>query len=251
MMKILLAMPYCGQINQDAARSFYQQASKEHEIDTASKNFSALASCFNHLWISALAYAQERGYTHFAMLHSDISAEPWWLDKLVAQIEDYKLHVLSAVVPIKDDKGLTSTAVGPIVDIWDQQRLTLKECAKLPPVFVDKDLERWKKENNRQGQFLLLNTGCWIADLRTNTWWDKEEDGSMRFCFTQKDRLLNPKPGHYQIQFAPEDWLFSRACHRSGLRIGATRSIEVEHHGGKKFDNSTWGTWTTDIEAKK
>jgi hypothetical protein len=37
------------------------------------------------------------------------------------------------------------------------------------------------------------------------------------------------------VEFAPEDWQFSRECHRVGATIAVTRKVHARHVGRKEY----------------
>ena len=243
--RVFVAMPAGGHVFFNAAKGLFTPSAK-YPCTPVAYSISALASCFNRLWTAALT-AQCRGeYTHFAMLHSDIEPEMGWVDTLMDELNEHKLDMISAVVPLKSDDGLTSTAVGAINDIWNQRRLTMTEIFNLPETFTNKDLKPWMKGAKREGHVLLLNTGCWLCDLRKPQWHQYDKHGNARFCFTQKDRI-RLKDEKLIVEFASEDWIWSRDCHNAGLKLGATRKVNVKHFGTTPYDNqSAWGSLKRD-----
>ena len=125
----------------------------------------------------------ERMASHFCLLHDDIVPEPLWLDKMMRIMEEQHADILSVVVPLKNDKGLTSTAldvgVGDEDPHWRVKRLTLKEIYNdYEPTFTHEKL--------------LVNTGLMLVDLRKpwveNVW------------FAFEDKIIpDPKaPGEFQ-----------------------------------------------------
>lgn len=199
---------------------------------------SLLAANFNQLWCLALNLVH-RGekIDYFAMLHDDITPEPYWLDKLIDELEAKQLDMLSVVVPIKDIRGMTSTGLCREPD--DQlyhwapwAKLSMHDVHQLPETFTAEDA----------GRPLLLNTGCWVIK------WN--QDVCRRLHFEINDQIrFNTQLGQYQSFTEPEDWNFSRQCHELGLRIGATRKIRVEHRGETDFTNAyPWGKDSFDRE---
>src|SRR5215471_18433913 len=116
---------------------------------------SLLALSFNALWCRALNLAKAGGLDYFAMLHTDVGPNNGWLDALVAELDATGLDVLSVVVPIKDPRGVTSTALarddGDPFGVFT--RLTMQEVFRLPETFTSADVG---------GRPLLVNTGCWV-----------------------------------------------------------------------------------------
>lgn len=239
---------------------------------------SLLANCFNQFWVHALNLQEiyqegdkarrggrslkdnpfpkvndnlygdmwEEGwkgsgnFTHFAMLHDDIVPVDNWLDTLLEDLLTYNADVVSAVVPIKDGHGLTSTAIDSPDSIFDiERRLTMAEVMRLPEVFGAVDCGYPTRR-------LLLNSGCWVADF-TKPW-------RHNVRFTIQDRIIRePRTNRWQAQVSSEDWQFSRDVQDQGGKVFATRRVHLTHFGGLPFANySAWGDWDHDkVSASK
>ena len=243
---IFLGMPAgSGAINAGAAQGFFRLATQKHEAVMASVCGSALGQTFNKLWASALGMA---GVTHFAMLHSDVIPSHWWVDTLVDELDRTGADVISAACRIKDPKGLTSTAVGDPDDPWDYRRITCEEMGQLPGTFGIEDIPAEITEDYRN--VLLVNTGCWVCDLRRPWWREQNPDGSLRWAFTQNDRISQLPHGQYLVEFAPEDWLFSRYCHEVGAKVLCTKKVSLRHAGVIAWSlDVAAGQLATDTEA--
>jgi len=189
------------------------------------QGFSGLTANFNSLYINALNKLP-RGFTHFAMMHADIFPEAGWLDKLLEIMAREQADVVSAIVPIKDDQGLTSTAL-ETDDFWRPRRLTLTEV-----------YEEWAPTFSMPN--LLLNTGLMLVDIRKP--WAK------KVRFHVEDKIEEITPGVFKAFFAPEDWNFSRDASKLGAKLVATREVMVEHIGPMNYPNRhKWGTLKRDI----
>lgn len=237
--RVLLARPGYGQTTEESARGAWCASKKSAaaiplEVNVMGSRGSLLAQNFNACWCIALNECL-RGHRidYFAMLHADVEPQDYWLDMLVEELEAKNLDVLSAVIPIKDAKGLTSIALErPVPDTWRPLcRLTLREIYQLPETFTSDDV---------CGYRLLLNTGCWVC--RFDPSW------AARIFFTINDRIVfNTKLNGYQAQTEPEDWNFSRQCRAWNLKIGATRKVSIKHGGDAHWPNhAEWGQWTFD-----
>lgn len=195
-------------------------------------SFSILTKNFNILWTAALNMRDD-GVTHFAMLHEDIGPEPWWLDKMMTLMTHNQADILSVIVPIKNNEGMTSTALDVPVPTqkipfpWRVQRLTMHEVGALAPTFTHSKL--------------LVNTGLMLVDIR-KPWVEQ--------CwFEFKDEIIPDPldPRKFIAVGSPEDWNFSRRARALGASIWATREIRVEHWGRSRWANAgTWGTKKTD-----
>ena len=187
---------------------------------------SLLAANFNGLWCSALNLCHRgQDVKYFAMLHDDIGPQDGWLDTLIEEMESKNLDVLGVVVPIKDIKGVTSTAIDGETTWRPKCRLTIKEVMSLPDTFTSEDI----------GGPLLNNTGCWVCKF--------DPEWARKVHFTINDRIVfNRSTDRYEAEVEPEDWYFSRLCHELNLKIGATRKIQVTHRGAMEFVNyRPWG----------
>lgn len=229
--KVFLAAPHYGEVS----------AAMSASVITASKqtfpllNFnpaSLLAHNFNRLFCTALNERQEQGFTHFAMLHADVAPDPGWLDVLLAEMQRVGADILSAIVPIKDTRGLTSTGwYDPDKD--DLTRFTMREVMRLPQTFDAAGA-------GKPGKYLMINTGCWICDFTKP--WVEEFPG-----FQILDAIKKNAEGKSVAHVFPEDWNFSRWAAKKGLKVFATRAVKLSHYGNFAFRNdSAWGEWDTD-----
>ena len=200
---------------------------------------SLLAKGFNDLWCTAL---QNRRYTHFAMLHSDIIPEEGWLDVLMDELERTGADLVSAVSPIKDDRGLTSCGIGNPMSTWwsPKKRFTMKEIMALPETFTAADA-------GYPGDPLLVNTGCWLADLRNPKWMEKDEDGFLKVFFTIKDGVRVDTDGRLRPVVQSEDWFFSCMMHMVGLKALNTRKVRLKHIGERAYSNDE--VWGQDVDT--
>lgn len=215
--KVAMAMPRRGsKVSFGAARAFFwavtsSKACPLNYVDAAPSTL--LNHGFDRMWSEALNARDERGVTHFAMLHDDVCPEGVWVEDLVDELERLDADIVSAVVPIKDKRGLTSTAVS-YGDIWHRRRITMHEAMRLPETFGSEDV----------GGQILLNTGCWVCDLR-KPWCDEINFGSL-------ERIVK-KDGRRVAEVVPEDWLFSHRLHEmlGGAALYATRKVQLTHDG--------------------
>lgn len=216
---ILLGAPSYGNIRPEAGRATWR-ASKKHKVGVIPNQSSLLAHGFNQLLCQALNTKAEKGWDKFALLHSDIAAQECWLDVLIEEMERVDADIISAVVPIKNDTGITSTAIDYCPT--HVKRLTMKEIFDLPETFCATDTP-WP------AQRLLVNTGCMVFRL-------------------DRPWLLNPTPVSFEISGTivwdeeekayrasvdPEDWKLSRLLAARGCKVYATRKVKLEH----------WGEW--------
>jgi hypothetical protein len=167
--------------------------------------------------------------THFCLLHDDVVPQQAdWLQKLLDVSMKVNADVLSVVVPLKTQLGITSTALDQQVKDYDQRyrvrRLTMTEIFERTPTFTDPQL--------------LLNTGLMLIDIRKpwveNIW----------FEFVDRIEKFGDK---FVGVGMSEDWNFSRQARKLGASLWATREISVRHMGGGEFPNDQpWGLVKTD-----
>jgi len=236
---IFLGMPGYGSQTAAAGRSFYHACrdatdgrrcpSNEFrdKVIRQQKIGSLLACNMNSLWATArtLVHRGNR-IDYFAMLHDDIGCEDWWLDRLIDELESSDLDILGVVSPIKDCRGLTSTAIASEDgDPWSVTRLSMEEVYRLPPTFTSEHV----------GGDLLLNTGCWVCKFGVLS--------EYPLYFTINDEItFNKELDCYVADCESEDWFFSRLCHKAGLKVGATRKISLFHEGPTRYLNTQpWG----------
>ncbi len=198
---------------------------------------SLLNHCFNNLW-SCLHNLRKQGhaFTHWALLHDDILPEPGWIKTLIDEMERTDADFIQALAPIKDDRGLTSTAMYGD-DIWDFQRLTMRECMAMPETVTAAEIP---------GKNLLLNTGCCV--LRMKGEW---VDNPRKFAFETLERI-DERDGEYIASVVSEDWLWTDKLRQAGAKLAFTRKVTLAHEGDHDFRNdSAWGRWDSDRAFEK
>ena len=237
--KVLLCMPRASNsVDFDAAMAFFNSSAVDSPLDVLNNSPCTTALCctFNIGWAIALERYERGECDFFAMQHDDVRPCVGYLDELHADLIASGADVLSAVVPIKDHRGLSSTAVDDTGDPWHPRRLTFKQLRKLPEIIYDEDV----------GGPLLLNTGCWMVRLGP---WALEEnlDGTFKFRFDTDNKIYrDPRTGKIRVGFIPEDWDASRQFRAAGLKLAASRRLVVGHYGGMNWSSGdVWG-WEHD-----
>ncbi len=251
-----------------SARAFWVGAAKPgdrcfNRLDLMCFGGSLLANTFNKAVCQALN-DQRAGHdiTHFAMLHDDVVPEDGWLNTLLEDMATSGADLVSAVVPIKNEFGLTSTAIDDPKDGYlVERRLTMKEVGNLPDIFTAADC-------GYPDRALLVNTGCWVCDF-TKPWrfFTKFEIRDRVVWVTQGKRYLptevmnedgtfkegfDDPTGHWSADVDPEDWNFSRQLFRMGAKVVATKRVRLAHAGNLHYanyassDGSMWGEWDHD-----
>lgn len=232
-------------------RAFYSACSNGDDLDVVCQmeyGTSALGKVFNMLWATAIGRMEQGVVTHFAMLHADILPEDYWLDTLMDELIANDADVMSAVAPIKDSKGLSSVAIDDPQDPYQcLRRFTMRELEDMPETF---DHVGAGYPNN----IMMVNTGCWVCDLRKPWVTAADADGALKVFFTIQDtirRSRNPKtPGQLEVGMNPEDWEFSRRVHRMGGKLFATRKVRLQHFGEQGYPNyGGWGKYEHDEDT--
>lgn len=284
---VYIACPtYNGEIRQETATRIFLQGTVLPNVKKIHAS-SALTMNMNQMYAEALDMrdkfakdARERtdlpddkkhNLKWFAMCHADIVPEEFWIDKLIKIAEAGDIDFLSCVVPIKDDKGISSTAIEvegidhfPFMrisqaQIWDKNfpvTFTKEELISALTSTPEKDMidemsysadQRGKiqpvaphlrtntlAEYNTEDINLLLNTGCMIMRL------DKEFSDKVFFHIANS--IIQTPEGKRVAYFYPEDWFVSRLIAKEGGRIAGTKAIRVTHYGVSQYNNfETWG----------
>lgn len=229
---VLGAMPHYGNCHPRCAAAFWWKATRKHQWMPSTGGGSLLAHVFNVLWLQALVTKPKVNAEWWAMLHSDVIPAGGWLDTLIEEAEEHKADVVSAVLPIKDRRGVTSIAIDDPADPWAPlRRLTMREVFRLPETFDAADC-------GYPGNALLINTGCMVVNLKAP--WVDEFPG-----FEIRDTIRNLPDGSRTAMCAPEDWNFSRWLHQRNIKYVATRKVHADHVGEHRYPNdSVWGEET-------
>lgn len=226
---ILVAMPRGDMVYGDAARSFYAGPTARPHRNLSVSSSSGTGN-LNTIWGRVRDEYEVGFFSHFALLHADVSAPAGWVDTLIGELDEHAADLVSVVLPIKDGRRLTSTALD--TDLWNPRRLTMREVFKLPETFGE-----------HPAGPLLLNTGCWACKL--GPWIN---DIHFRWG---GDRIVK-RAGVSVAEFQPEDWTFSRDMHKLRRKIVATRKVQARHIGTVAYDNFTdQGGWETDRNVRE
>lgn len=233
---IYVALPtYNGDINGLLGIQLMKAVTRNPHIEFVPNCLTAsiLTQCFNHAWCSALNEQKDGAdVTHFLMVHADIwPEEDQWLEQLLSIMKEQQADVVSVISPMKDNRGLTSTA-------WDThfhrpRRITMTEVHReLPKTF----------------EIALINTGMMLVDF-TKPWVHDiagGEENNVPFFFTDLIRFTTE--GKKLPTCIGEDWNFSRIIkEKYNAKIVATSDVAIIHKGSMYFSNQDiWG-WEHDF----
>jgi hypothetical protein len=235
----LIGMPHSGQMCPETFLSL-TNSGERCSIELAMAASSLLCHNFNQLWCQALNGTQEGKGPRpefFAMHHSDIAAPPNWLDRLIEEMEARQAVLCSAVVAIKDFRGLTSTA---LLDVQESKlrRITVRELDSLPETFDAFDVAKaWGLPLEDPRRYVLCaNTGLWACRF--------SGDWVEQVAFENGDRIVQ-RDGEYVPMVFPEDWMFSSTLAQMQLKVVCTKKFPLIHFGRAPFatggDNKPWG----------
>lgn len=244
----ILAVPHNGAMVPEALGTLAAPSVRTH-VDVIQAGSSLLCHNFNKAWCDALNHVPRP--TYFAMCHSDISAPERWLDALIDEMEAHGADLVSAVVPIKDFRGITSTA---LMDAGSGtlRRLTAHEMRSthpetkermLPDTFDGADLAKLFEMPPDSNVALCVNSGLWVCKF--GPW-------AETVCFETGDRITrDPDPTHpsgerFVARVFSEDWLFSSTLIAKGIKVMATQRVQVTHFGRAPFacggeNHRPWG----------
>jgi hypothetical protein len=221
-----------GQHFLNAAALWRGATTRQLNIVASPSRNSVLPENFNGHLCSALNMREERGVTHFALLHGDVVPQTGWFDILYDELCTSKADIISAVVPIKSIQGQTTTAIGERLPNGKPShiKLTMHDIYQLPPTFGIEDTP-WPDKA------LLVNTGCMAFALDSPWVIDFVHSGGFGF-----DTWIDEHDGVFTSSALSEDWRMSLWAHEHGVRCMATRKVEVNHWGMHAFGNMTaWG----------
>lgn len=239
MKTVLMALPRLGQPEFEQCQAAMCFASADRfGVTMDPQPSSLLAFGFNKAWCNFA----NGPFDYFAMLHADIFPHGPWLDTMIDELENGGYGVLHAAVAIKDTRGLTSTAIGSVDDLFGLvRRITVTELQKLPETFGYPEAIKVLEMPEKPRHGILPNTGVMLV----------KRDGfpfdSFR-GFGIIDQISKGADGKWKADVEPEDWAFGRWCGRNGVKVGCTRRVTTSHMGRASFpNNEAWGQWATDL----
>lgn len=230
---VFLTMPTVRNPQFHAMKGFHRPTERNTpRVEFAKGSSIGVPFSCNILWAEALN-EREHGHkiTHFALMHDDVCPEGPWLDVLMDVMDETGADMVSAAVPIKDGRGLTSTAVDNKDDnTWLVRRITMHELHNdLPETFTSKDIP-WADGG------LLANTGLFVC--RFGEWAEK-------VAWNQHNRIKHLVSDNnknvWMAEAFPEDWDFCRQLNRLGLKIAVTRRVPLYHERPEFTTRTVWG----------
>lgn len=242
MKRVYLCQPYCGQIEPEAmeARLCCDEGRDDLQVDRPRISSSALVHNFN-LGVATCKNGgvgdRKRPYDYFAMIHSDMAAEPGWLGVLIDEMDKHDLDMIHAVAPLKDARGMSSTAMAYSMEPYGRKRkLSIREAFSLPETFTLADV---KEKIDPDAQVFLPNPGCMV--MRVGKWfydWPGFETWSK----------VDKHEGQYRSHFVSEDYVFGYYAAEHNLKLGATTRVRTHHFG--RCDYSTVTAWGMETDRE-
>lgn len=244
MAKVFVGVPtYDGGLSAGAARGAFACGTKLHQTATIAHNASLICYNMNALYAMALTSRKTFGTEWFAMLHADISPPVCWIDALIDRAEEVGADLMTAISPIKDKRGLTSTGIGHPNTQWiPWSRLTLKQVnhESFPETFdIDGAVDALAKlpddlRLEAPKSHLLVNTAAMV--VRVN------RPFSEHVHFSVADKIFDLGDGKFLAKTESEDWRFGKEVAARGGRVFATSVLGLEHHGDASYNSyDTWG----------
>jgi hypothetical protein len=192
---------------------------------------SLLPTNCNNLLATALNHRVSNDLDWFAMQHTDVEPEPWWIDRLIAIADEQNADLVSALVPVKNESGSYSTVIAAPRDPYGYfTQLNSRQVyhQTFPSTFgITEAAEALEslpgdlRVENVPRSALLVNTGCMI--YRLSHW-------RYGVRFRNLDDLIE-QDGVFRTVHQSEDFYFSQSVAECGGRVMATRLVHVKHHG--------------------
>lgn len=241
--KVLVGMPGSS-LCFGAAQGLLAASLGRHEVQIMNSGNSW--DNFNTLWAAALNAFEQGMFTHFAMIHTDVIPCPGWIDVLMDELDDRRADLCSAIIPIKDSRGATTTGIGDPADSWSPfRRFTVRELMTMPETFSAGDV-------GYEGWPLLHTSGLWVADLSREVFRQTDADGNLIAIFEFQRRIARRDDGKWEVACESEDWYFSRRLWELGANTIATRKVSLRHAGGVEYANDEpWGSYENGDDATR
>jgi hypothetical protein len=244
MAKVVLGCPmYDYRLGYSSSERYFRQASRNHQMCEVPADGSIIDSQCTKLWCDALNN-RHQGVTYFAMLHSDVTPEPWWVDTLIEQAELHGADFVSALVAVKNLSGAYSTGISTSDGERHFRRLSRRQVQHpdFPTTFGIEEaataLERLPEPLRipevPRGGFLLANTGCMVCRV-DRPWAEHVVFNSVTVIEKFKGGVVKP----YTFS---EDWYFTRGIAQHGGRVMATKTVATSHMGTMHYaSEGDWG----------
>lgn len=233
------------------AKQFFTHDTQLYDCYKTVKPGSLLACSYNHVWINTLRRVHELNLRYLAILHADIIPDDFWIDKLIHEAEIFDADVMSAVVPIKEASGVTSTGISSDDPFVPYMRLSQRQIndPAFPKTFdigminaamMSGSLDKQHVIDIPSQAKLLVNTGCCV--IRVDRKWCEYA------YFTIRDRIRRVENDMMIAEVESEDWFFSRLVAELGGLVMATTKVVTEHIGSVEYRSDL--KWGDPLDAK-
>lgn len=180
--RIYIAAPTYDRHENEVLSSIYNRAVPPGDdryflCTVPAKGQSLLAKAFNDQLAACL---NDGTFDYWLLNHGDLAPDPHvpYMHVMIEEMIAHDLDVLSCVAALKDDRGLTSTAIGARSNMWTmRRRISQHELESLPETFtIDDCMEKldWSRGHPLEKLFaagdprepcLLVNTGMMMIRL--------------------------------------------------------------------------------------
>lgn len=239
--RVFIGMPSYGGVQPAALQSADLFASKTPGRCLLPKVMPLSHHCgaMNALIATAWNSRRETGANRFAMIHQDVAPALWWIDKAEEELTRTGADCLAMVVPIKDEKGMTSVGILNRRTLCTR-RLSMEEICQLPRTFSADDLAAIGYKEH----ILMPIAGLFYAKL-DDRW--RNPSGGSRFWFESPSRIIEDQAGNWVSAVWDEGWNLSIQMLQAGFKVLASRAVLLNHLGGGVWGNEEpWGEWKTD-----
>jgi hypothetical protein len=237
-----------------AAAGGFCASDKQHDVivmpaDTSFDNPNALLAAALNM---SEGLVEGPRITHFAMCHADMWPDQHWLDIALAEMDRLDLDLISAVIPIRDNRGVVSCGIGNPKDNWKPfRRFTLREVLAgqlygKPETFGDTFTAA---DVGYPGMPLLHNDGLFVIDLRKSVFRQTDADGNLAAFFFWPKKIRRGSDGMWENAGESPDWFFSRKLWELGAKTAITRAIKLHHNQPPYQNREPWGTYERGDEA--
>ncbi len=249
MANVFLVSPLMDEnMKRGMAAGFYQNATQKHRLYGDTFGSSLIPLNCNFLLCQVLDQMKELELQWLAMIHSDVAPPLWWIDTLIDEAGKHGADFMSAVIPLKNNDGVLSTAIAkPDTEYGHFCYITTHQvmCNNFPVTFGIKEAVAALRELptgysiEAPQTYLLCNTGCMVCRL-DRPWFQARPP---KVWFHDLNGIeVNQTTGKLQPKLLSEDWYFSRRIAEEGGKVMATKAVIPGHYGQYIYKaDKPWG----------
>lgn len=238
---VLIAPSSIGWMHRGAAQGAYLwPTAGKYRVMPLEEKGKHLDSTMNKLWAGTLNGRAGVDICYCAMIDQNVEPENFWVDTLTDELERTGADLLSVVVPVTDERGITTTAVACAKDDCCVKQLTMKEIVELPVTF---DITAVGKKPD---DILLVDTKLWVCNFK-KPWVEKF---ALEQSFQEKTVIFKDNQGRFGTKSTLIGWHLSRYIQAQGGKVMATRVVRAGLWGDWFYENNDgWGLWDKDLNA--